>query len=60
MNWQREELRLKTCDLVAQDRAGSMRDDGYHRAQRNDFLSCAMDVTNGLEKVNSMMGALLE
>jgi hypothetical protein len=57
-NWKGIELHCKTRDLIAQDRAGTPRDDGFHRNRRGAFMRCAESVRDSLRKINGLLGAL--
>lgn len=48
--WKRNELWLKTCDLIASDRRGSPRDDRFHRDMRSRFEACARSIAAEMRK----------
>lgn len=51
INWKAIELHCKTADLIAIDRKGTARDDGFHRGRREEFERCAKSFVDGLRRI---------
>lgn len=49
--WKQIELVLRTADLIAADRRGTRRDDGFHRNMRSTFESAMRDLAADLRRI---------
>lgn len=58
INWNGIELLCKTADLIASDRAGTVRDDGYHHGLRSEFERCAKSVLEAVKSINRALDAM--
>lgn len=52
-SWKGLDLKVKTADLIGQDRRGTCRDDGFHRGYRRE-------IEESLERINKMMRESLD
>lgn len=53
INWKAIELHCKTADLIAIDRKGTARDDGFHRGRREEFERCAKYLVEGFRRISA-------
>lgn len=59
-HYKRADLFLKTADLIAQDRRGTVRDQGFHRGMRRLYEDGMKALVEALKSINRTLSAFYD